>query len=118
MLCRIAAVTLTVTDLETVPFVAVMVAVPADFAITRPTMPRPVFATLATACDAVVIDHFVGGDGSADGARTRRTRLPLAMESARPGATTLAYRDEIVAIARRHVARVGVGADGFAGRFA
>jgi hypothetical protein len=40
------------------------------------------------------------------------------MEAARPGSSGLAYRDEIVAIARRALpGRVGVGAEGFAGRW-
>ena len=68
--------------------------------------------------DAVVIDHYVGGDGSPDGSRTARTPLPAAMERALPGSSELAYRDRIVAIAREVLpGRVGVGRDGFAGRY-
>ena len=33
--------------------------------------------------DAVVIDHFIEGDGSPDGSRTVRTRLPAAMAEIR-----------------------------------
>jgi DNA repair photolyase len=81
--------------------------------------PERFFARLAAVADAVVIDHFVGGDGTPDGSRTRRTALPAAMEAVHPGSSALAYRDEIVAIARRALpGRVGVGAEGFAGRFA
>jgi len=81
--------------------------------------PDAFFARLARVCDAVVIDHFVGGDGSADGGRTRRTPLPEAMERVQPGASRLDYRDAMVAVAKRHLpGRVGVGADGFAGRYA
>jgi DNA repair photolyase len=80
--------------------------------------PDAFFARVATSADAVVIDHFVGGDGSPDGARTRRTALPAAMEAVVPGSTALAYRDRMVAVAARHLpGRVGVGPDGFAGRF-
>ncbi len=80
--------------------------------------PEGFFARLAEVADAVVIDHFIGGDGTPDGSRTRRTELPAAMEAARPGSSGLAYRDEIVAIARRALpGRVGVGAEGFAGRW-
>lgn len=80
--------------------------------------PEAFFARIARVADAVVVDHFVGGDGSPDGARTRRTPLPAAMEAVQPGSSELAYRDAIVAIARRALpGRVGVGADGFAARY-
>jgi DNA repair photolyase len=80
--------------------------------------PEGFFARIAHAADAVVIDHFVGGDGSLDGARTRRTPLPVAMEALLPGSSELAYRDAIVAIARRALpGRVGVGPEGFAGSY-
>lgn len=81
---------------------------------------RPVafFERLGAVADAVVIDHFIGGDGTPSGSRTRRTPLPAAMEAAEQGSSTLAYRDAIVAVARRHFpGDVGVGIDGFAGRF-
>jgi hypothetical protein len=67
--------------------------------------------------DAVAIDHFIGGDGSPSGSRTRRTQLPQAMAAVDPRSVTLEYRDEIVAIAWRYFpGRVGVNIDGFAGR--
>lgn len=79
--------------------------------------PAAFFARVADCADAVVIDHFVGGDGSRDGARTRRTRLPLAMEAVHPGSAHLDYREAMIAIARRAMpGRVGVSADGFAGK--
>jgi hypothetical protein len=83
--------------------------------------PLEFFAHLGEVADAVVIDHFIGGDGSPteDGSRTRRTALPLAIETALPGSATRAYRDAIVeqacAVLGRH--RVGVGIAGFAGKF-
>ena len=79
--------------------------------------PRAFFTTLGRVADAVVVDHFIGGDGTADGSRTRRTALPAALEALHPGASELAYRDEVVALARELLpGRVGVGPDGFAGR--
>ena len=73
---------------------------------------------LRTAFGAVIVDHFVGGDGSATGSRTRATGLPAAMESVRAGSASLEYRDEVVALAKRFFpGRVGVGPDGFAGRY-
>jgi DNA repair photolyase len=80
--------------------------------------PRRFFERVAEAADAVVVDHFIGGDGSPDGARTSRTPLPAAMERVAPGSTSLSYRDRVVALARELMpGRVGVGPGGFAGRY-
>jgi len=79
--------------------------------------PVPFFSRIADHADAVVLDHFIGGDGSADGSRTRRTPLPKAMANLDPQSIDLAYRDRMVEVARRHVDAVGVGIDGFAGRY-
>lgn len=80
--------------------------------------PRAFFGRVAASADAVVLDHFIGGDGSPDGSRTLRTHLPKAMATVDATSTTLEYRDRMVAIAREIMpGRVGVGVDGFAGRF-
>lgn len=80
--------------------------------------PDTFFARIAECADAVVLDHFIGGDGSPDGGRTRRTRLPVVMEEVLPGAASLAYRDAMVEVASRWLpGRVGVGASGFGGTF-
>lgn len=79
--------------------------------------PEAFFDRVADTADAVVLDHFVGGDGTQTGSRTRRTALPAAMEAVEPGSSDLAYRDRMVEIARRRVERVGVSIDGFAGRW-
>ena len=80
--------------------------------------PAAFFRRVDEAAEGVVIDHFIAGDGSRDGSRTRHTRLPQAMAEVDPGSTDLAYRDRIVAIAREVMpGRVGVNIDGFAGRF-
>ena len=80
--------------------------------------PDEFFKRIADAASAVVIDHFIGGDGSADGNRTRRTPLPAAMRAVRAESIELTYRDQMVEIAARHLpGRVGVGAAGFAGCF-
>lgn len=80
--------------------------------------PDTFFKRIASVADAVVIDHFIEGDGSVDGQRTRRTPLPEVMAALDPRSTTLAYRDATVRIAERHLpGRVGVSMDGFAGRF-
>ncbi len=81
--------------------------------------PGAFFARLAEVADAVVIDHFIEGDGTPDGSRTARTALPAAMEAVLPGSSALAYRDAMVEVAREWLpGRVGVSRDGFAGRFA
>ena len=84
----------------------------------RSTTPPRFFVRLAEVCGAVVIDHYIGGDGSANGSRTLRTALPAAMAAVDPSSVTSAYRDEIVATAQRFFpGRTGVNIDGFAGRF-
>jgi DNA repair photolyase len=80
--------------------------------------PEQFFARIAEVADGVVIDHYIGGDGSPTGARTERTPLPAAMAAVDPRSVTLAYRDEMVAVAKRFLpGRVGINIDGFAGRF-
>jgi len=80
--------------------------------------PHRFFEELAGAVNAVVIDHYVGGDGSAGGSRTARTKLPAAMTEVNPRSVDLAYRDEMVRIAQVYFpGRVGTGNDGFARRF-
>jgi DNA repair photolyase len=80
--------------------------------------PNEFFRQLRDVADAVVIDHFIGGDGSVDASRTRRTALPAAMASVLPMSITSNYRDEIVRVAKEYFpGAVGVHIDGFAGRF-
>jgi DNA repair photolyase len=81
--------------------------------------PREFFQRVSACADAVVIDHFIGGDGAPrdDGARTRRTALPQAMAAVDPRSVTLAYRDDIVRLACQIMpGRVGIGRDGFGGK--
>ena len=79
--------------------------------------PEGFFARLSEVADWILLDHFVGGDGSADGSRTGRTGLPAAIAAVDPAALEPGYRDRMEAVARRHLpGRVGLGAAGFAGR--
>ncbi|WP_437191206.1 hypothetical protein [Planctomicrobium sp. SH527] len=79
--------------------------------------PHRFFEQIADVADAVVIDHFIQGDGSDDGSRTLRTQLPMKMAAVDPSSITLAYRDQMVAVAQQYLpGRVGVNIDGFAGR--
>jgi DNA repair photolyase len=81
--------------------------------------PDRFFARIAEVADAVVLDHFIGGDGSINGTRTLRTPLPAAMAALDPATVTLDYRDRMGAIAEKYLpGRVGFCRDGFAGRFA
>jgi DNA repair photolyase len=80
--------------------------------------PESFFARIAGVADAVVIDHYIGGDGSKAGARTLRTALPAAMKAIDPTSVALEYRDRMGAIAEKYLpGRVGYWRDGFAGRW-
>jgi DNA repair photolyase len=80
--------------------------------------PDRFFARIAQVADAVVLDHFIGGDGSSDGSRTSRTPLPAAMRQIDVASLELGYRDRMAAIARKYLPGwVGLNIDGFAGRY-
>jgi DNA repair photolyase len=80
--------------------------------------PEGFFARCAECADAVILDHWIGGDGTPDGRRTRSTPLPAAIARLDPSALELLYRDRMAEIARRHLpSRVGIGREGFAGRW-
>jgi DNA repair photolyase len=81
--------------------------------------PDRFFARVAEVADGVVLDHFIGGDGSPEGSRTRRTALPTAMQAVEPGSVALDYRERMGDVAQRYLpGRVGFHIDGFAGRWA
>lgn len=78
--------------------------------------PQQFFKAIETAADGVIIDHFIGGDGSRNGNRTRKTALYKAMWEVNPNSVTIEYRKQIIEIARQIMpGRVGVGSSGFAG---
>ena len=80
--------------------------------------PRRFFERVAEVADAVVVDHYIGGDGSPAGSRTLATPLPQAMACVDATSVGLDYRDRMVAVAEEVMpGRVGVSVDGFAGRF-
>jgi DNA repair photolyase len=80
--------------------------------------PDDFFRGLSQVADAVVIDHYIAGDGSPNGARTLRTALPDAMVQVNPESTNLSYREQIAQIARNYFpGKVGVNIAGFAGRY-
>ncbi len=80
--------------------------------------PDAFFDRISQSADAVVIDHFIEGDGTPDGRRTRSTPLPEAMGRLDPGSTDLDYRRRIIATALKYLPHTtGVSIDGFAGRY-
>ncbi len=88
--------------------------------------PERFVARLGAAADGVIFDHWLVGDGSPGGARTRRRRahaerpLPDALAAAGLGEwNTIERFEEIVALARDRLgaARVGVSCEGFARAF-
>jgi len=77
--------------------------------------PDHFFSQLAeSGASAVVIDHFIEGDGTQDGSRTWRTMLPLAIKLVNEQALDLSYRDKVASIARKYLS-VGISSSGFAG---
>jgi DNA repair photolyase len=62
--------------------------------------PQQFFRTIAGHADAVVLDHFIQGDGTPAGTRTLKTALPEAMARIDPASTSLQYRDRMVSIAQ------------------
>lgn len=80
--------------------------------------PAVFFQRCSEVSDAIVIDHFIGGDGSKDGQRTRRTLLPKAMEKVCEGSSGSDYREQVLDWAKQHYrGRLGIGIDGFAARY-
>lgn len=80
--------------------------------------PEIFFQQCGEASNALVLDHFVGGDGSAQGRRTRQTALPVAMEACHPGSSSQEYLHEVVTLARLHYpGPIGLSREGFAGRY-
>ena len=65
---------------------------------------------------AIIVDHFILGDGTPDGSRTKKTPLPSLMQKVLPESIHLSYRDKVVNIARKYLP-VGVSATGFAGNY-
>lgn len=79
--------------------------------------PEAFFTELSsTGIQAVVIDHYIEGDGTADGSRTDKTKLPAAMAAIDPASTRLSYRDKIARIAENYLP-VGISCEGFAGNY-
>lgn len=79
--------------------------------------PDRFFEKVATCASAVVLDHYIGGDGSAGGVRTMKTGLPGAVVELEPEAVLVGYRDRMGEIAERYLpGKVGISVDGFAGR--
>ncbi len=65
---------------------------------------------------AVIVDHFIEGDGTASGSRTLKTELPGKMAALLPESVDLTYRDHIATIAKRYLP-VGISRAGFAGNY-
>ena len=80
--------------------------------------PDRFFARVALVADAVVLDHFIEGDGTSNGSRTLRTPLPDAIAKIDPASTSLSYRDTMARVAEKYLpGKVGISREGFAGRY-
>ncbi len=79
--------------------------------------PEKFFSRLARmGTDALIVDHFILGDGTKNGGRTLKTELPKAMAQILPESLTLDYRNSIIDIAKKYLP-VGISADGFSGKY-
>jgi DNA repair photolyase len=79
--------------------------------------PDAFFSRLANmGVSAVVIDHFIEGDGTPVGSRTFKTNLPQAMATVAPESIDLSYRDRVARTASKYLP-VGISASGFAGHY-
>lgn len=80
--------------------------------------PPAFFRRCGQVSDALVLDHFVGGDGTVSGSRTRLTPLPASMEQIQPGSSRPAYQEQAYEWARCYYpGPIGMGPQGFAGRY-
>lgn len=80
--------------------------------------PERFAAALDRACTRVILDHYLIGDGSKQGARTRRRGLPALLERAGLAAwTRLEALDAFAETCRRILGpeRVGISREGFCG---
>jgi hypothetical protein len=78
--------------------------------------PRRFAGQLEAACDYVILDHYLLGDGSPDGQRTQQTRLPMLLEAGSHAAWTgLDIFWDVVGLFREVFGsqRVGVSRTGF-----
>jgi DNA repair photolyase len=65
---------------------------------------------------AIIIDHFISGDGTSDGSRTHKTSLPDIMKNVAAESVHLSYRNKVIDIAKNYLP-TGVSAAGFAGNY-
>ncbi|MCA9796066.1 MAG: hypothetical protein KC910_29870 [Candidatus Eremiobacteraeota bacterium] len=80
--------------------------------------PEGFFKAIDQVAEAVVLDHYIEGDGSKNGSRTLATGLPALLAPSYPDWPRLAYRDAMAAVASRVMrGQVGISRDGFAGRY-
>ena len=78
--------------------------------------PVAFFKRIAEVADGVIIDHYIDGDGSKNGQRTKGTKLPEVLQKIDKRSTSLDYREEMVELAQTIMpGRVGVSIEGFAG---
>lgn len=78
--------------------------------------PRMFARDLETVCDRVILDHYLLGDGSPDGQRTKQTKLPMVLETTGcPEWTTLEKFHDVVRVFQDvfGVDRVSTSREGF-----
>lgn len=80
--------------------------------------PKNFFTKLSKSTRAIILDHFIKGDGTSDGRRTLKTKIPEWMKSIDPKSIQLSYLNLVLKQAKMYYkGKIGIHQDGFSGKY-